>query len=282
MIKEDIKNLTSRTTITRICDDCGKEEKKTLGEIKASKIKKQNGKDYCKKCSYKYRTLHCLCGEKSPFWKNGMSINKSSGYLRINKTREYYHKVVLGNFLGRKLTKEEQVHHIDLDKLNNDVSNLFLCKNKKEHYSVHYQLELFMFSILNHFTYFSRQDKIYIVDKIQNEVINFKFNDQNIKSIISQTWGNGKKYQFRYLGNRRYGLLHRLVYEQFLGRKIERSDHIHHINGNTLDNDINNLILLNRSQHKICHNSLWDCAKKLLNKNVIQFKDGKYYLCPNI
>ena len=278
MIKEDISSLTVRTTVTRICDDCGVEEKKTLSEIKYSKLKKLTGKDYCKKCSYKYRILPDLSGDKSPCYKNGLSLNGKNGYLRINKTGEYYHKVLFGNFLGRKITKEEQVHHIDFDKLNNSIDNLFLCKNKKHHYKVHYKLEMLILSLLGKYIYFDKQKKLYVVDDPKSKITNFKFNYKNVKSIIECKWGNGKFYKFGYLGNRKYKTLHRLIYEQFLGRKLIRKEHIHHIDGYTLNNDINNLILLQIREHKICHNSLGKCAKILFHNNIIDFKEGVYYV----
>ena len=36
-------------------------------------------------------------------------------------------------YLGRKLKSWETVHHIDMAKLNNDISNLWLCTAKTHH-----------------------------------------------------------------------------------------------------------------------------------------------------
>lgn len=46
------------------------------------------------------------------------------------------HIVVMENHLGRALTKGEVVHHIDGDKLNNDIDNLDLC-TVQEHNACH-------------------------------------------------------------------------------------------------------------------------------------------------
>jgi hypothetical protein len=43
--------------------------------------------------------------------------------------------------LGRPLTKEEVVHHIDLDKMNCIIENLHLCANHSEHSLLHWSLE---------------------------------------------------------------------------------------------------------------------------------------------
>ena len=40
-------------------------------------------------------------------------------------------------YLGRKLLSTEHIHHIDMDKLNNNISNLWLC-TPKQHRSAHH------------------------------------------------------------------------------------------------------------------------------------------------
>ena len=47
-----------------------------------------------------------------------------------------YHRIVMENHLGRVLTADEVVHHIDGDKFNNDISNLRLMSND-EHVKLH-------------------------------------------------------------------------------------------------------------------------------------------------
>lgn len=45
------------------------------------------------------------------------------------------------DYVGRKLKRNEKVHHIDLDKANNGIENLYLCKSPSEHLLLHRQLE---------------------------------------------------------------------------------------------------------------------------------------------
>ena len=57
------------------------------------------------------------------------------------------------------------------------------------------------------------------------------------------------KYKgFRYNGNR-VGRLSRILMEQHLGRELLPGEEVHHINGDTLDDRIENLQVLTKSQH---------------------------------
>lgn len=46
---------------------------------------------------------------------------------------------------------------------------------------------------------------------------------------------------------------HRYVAEQVLGRKLKRSEHVHHLNGDTLDNRPENLAVISHSDHSKIH-----------------------------
>ena len=62
----------------------------------------------------------------------------SWGYpcFRIKGKQTTCHRYTMELHLGRQLTSEEMVHHIDMDKLNYDISNLFLC-TRESHIVLH-------------------------------------------------------------------------------------------------------------------------------------------------
>ena len=51
------------------------------------------------------------------------------------------HRLVMEDKLGRYLTPEEEVHHIDGNRANNDPDNLRLFPNKATHAAHHRRLE---------------------------------------------------------------------------------------------------------------------------------------------
>jgi len=66
--------------------------------------------------------------------------NKGCRYFKT-KDGKWVHKEVAEYLLGRKLRKGEIVHHIDLDKLNNCESNIYVYSSNSKHLSIHRQLE---------------------------------------------------------------------------------------------------------------------------------------------
>lgn len=65
--------------------------------------------------------------------------NTKNGWIRE-------HRAVVEDFIKRKLEKGECIHHIDGDKTNNQIGNLMLFKNHKEHSSFHNKIRQFGFT----------------------------------------------------------------------------------------------------------------------------------------
>jgi hypothetical protein len=64
-----------------------------------------------------------------------------------------------------------------------------------------------------------------------------------------QESGRGKTYWQIKVGRGRWPLEHRWIIEQELGRKLRTDEHVHHVNGDGLDNRRENLQLLSASEH---------------------------------
>jgi len=82
-------------------------------------------------------------GSLNPNWHGGRFLDKKHGYnyVRIGNKYQYEHRAQIEKALGRPLEKNEPVHHIDGNKLNNNIANLYLCNNRREHRKIHMQLE---------------------------------------------------------------------------------------------------------------------------------------------
>lgn len=55
---------------------------------------------------------------------------------------------------------------------------------------------------------------------------------------------------------------HRMVVERGLGRKLESHEDVHHIDGNKLNNDPNNLVVLSKREHTIIHDRVGEKNNK--------------------
>ncbi len=52
-------------------------------------------------------------------------------FIMVNEKCERLHRYIMEIYLGRKLVKNEVVHHIDDNKLNNNISNLELMSSSE-------------------------------------------------------------------------------------------------------------------------------------------------------
>lgn len=91
-------------------------------------------------------------GELNYSWKGGKRIN-CHGYntVRLMEDDPFYpmtvngyvieHRLIMAKHVGRCLTDEEVVHHINENKLDNWIENLMLFPSNREHINYHYILQ---------------------------------------------------------------------------------------------------------------------------------------------
>lgn len=121
------------------CALCGKNMILTPRECRSG------GRHYCsKRCAARsVNPLGSQTGIFSRTWKGGNFISKE-GYRMVlipglgKYTTEQ--KRIMEKRLGHPLQKDEVVHHLDGNKLNNDPENLIIC-TRSEHPTIHRRLK---------------------------------------------------------------------------------------------------------------------------------------------
>jgi len=117
-------DLYRGTKVIEICINCGKEFETTRNKCCSDK------------CSREYRK-NSGSMKKNGFWfENGYKVL----YVEGNGSIKEHIKVVEEN-IGRKLNKNELVHHINENRLDNRLENLKLM-TRGEHSSYHRKLEI--------------------------------------------------------------------------------------------------------------------------------------------
>lgn len=145
--KSEYEHLThgSQKKLDAECDCCGKQYKVIYRNYLKSQIKRDNsGETFCSKCAVSKSNQNRKGNGKDYYisgdgYKMVRTGDKQNGIGWRAYSKE--HKVVIEQYIGRKLKKGEVVHHIDGNKLNNNLSNLFLCSGHTEHRVAHTSLE---------------------------------------------------------------------------------------------------------------------------------------------
>lgn len=111
----------------------------------------------------------------------GFRKKMSSGYIYVTKYKHprknsqgdvAEHRLMIEKKIGRYLNAAEEVHHKDLNKSNNKISNLYLCSNKSKHKQAHNSI-----------------NKL-IAIMLQRKVIEFKNGEYKMrKDFLRSDWG---------------------------------------------------------------------------------------------
>lgn len=126
-----------------------------------------------------------LKGSNNPNYRHEGEYKRNHGVrVKVNGRQTMQHRLVMEQILGRELSDDEIVLHLDGNKLNNHASNLVLVKKAKS----------------------KRYKRIKI---------------------------NGREY-----------IEHRKIMEELLGRPLKKTERVLHIDGDTLNNDPKNLIIV--------------------------------------
>lgn len=139
------------------CDNCYSVFERDIHEI-ATNRRNNNFKHFCNDCDSKSLGGK-LAGElrnKKYEGEIGKIIKPKNGYFEVyvRKTHPYrpdkdwvrQHIIITENHIGRKLLDDEVVHHIDGNKLNNDIQNLDIC-TVSEHNNCHAKAEQIIFEL---------------------------------------------------------------------------------------------------------------------------------------
>tara|TARA_R110000824_G_scaffold129621_11_gene291192 strand:- start:6004 stop:6573 length:570 start_codon:yes stop_codon:yes gene_type:complete len=134
--KDAVRPFQQATYRITECSVCGDTCPQRLNAL-------NNKRAYCTKKCQEYMQKHM---NKRKVYKDGWRV-KSNGYVmkrmwddRYNGEWVYKHRYVMEQHLGRKLRKDEFVHHIDCVKTNNNINNLWLC-NASNHALAHKSVE---------------------------------------------------------------------------------------------------------------------------------------------
>ena len=145
--KQDEKILLGKQRIATKCKYCNNE------------VGRGGVRDMCNKHYQMFRShgdaLHSDNRERST----------SHGYFRTGKNGQGEHRKVYESYIGRKLESHEIVHHIDFNKINNNIENLWLYGSQSEHTKQHCNHRSLMKKIKDDETIIFK-DGIYYITKI--------------------------------------------------------------------------------------------------------------------
>jgi endogenous inhibitor of DNA gyrase (YacG/DUF329 family) len=105
---------------------------KTCGKVFNSSP--SNNRKFCSKKCFHNDKKEWLQGKNHPMWNGGVSIS-TDGYLRRSDDK-FVHRHLIELKIGRKLTNNEVIHHINRNRQDNRLENLVIM-TREEHINFH-------------------------------------------------------------------------------------------------------------------------------------------------
>jgi hypothetical protein len=151
MIKPYVDDIRYRTKVEVKCKECG---------IMFSVPRHDEHKRQF--CGTVCRIKHLHDGRVK--YRVDDNFTERDGYLYKRGTgNKKYHRYLMEKTIGRKLLSTEAVHHIDMDKSNNNLSNLIVVL-KPEHHQLHGNLEQLASSLIKRgIITFDRNTESYVI-----------------------------------------------------------------------------------------------------------------------
>jgi hypothetical protein len=85
---------------------------------------------------------------------------------------------------------------------------------------------------------------------------------------VGPDWGYHKDWNMQ---GKNWVREHAYIISEQLNRMLQPGEHVHHIDGDKANNDIDNLVLLTVSEHKLAHDSYELVGRELLDRGIIKF-----------
>ena len=110
------------------------------------------------------------------------------------------------------------------------------------------------------------------------------FGGANPRHNKTKIWKDGYQYITYYDPGdpkRKHMALQRVIMQKHMGRKLcPKTERIHHIDMDKLNNKLNNLWICDNSMHMKAHHSMNSVVSLLMKKDLVNFnkETGKYYL----
>lgn len=194
-----VSSLTKGSTkkVELVCDGCGKQSTTNWNNyVQGQRKRGWTGETYCQPCVARKigkaakgkknpavsQANRERSGERHPSWKGGRYVDHH-GYVMVsvrsgraesgsgwNNYRKE-HVLVMEEDLKRPLKKGEVVHHIDGDKLNNLLKNLWLT-NQSGHRTAHISLQGIGFLLVRAgLIHFNADTGTYVADRKLRELL---------------------------------------------------------------------------------------------------------------